>query len=248
MKKKPIENENAKRHAESMIAALRIQVADHPGGADLPLHRANLLFSLVGALADDMSIAQSALYLWHFGQIMHDKSQVALAADPALVEVAAREVRDAELSIIYGGNSWLERLQREHDELSVKLVNLQHFMQSDRFKELPEKTKEIMRVQHVHMGIYADCLEQRRWAEFVSDVPRETMAEDDGPHVPRETKSNSWPSADVPRETMSGVAGQNVPRETMGGVAGPDVPRETMSEAIARANADANVPRETMGA
>ena len=58
-------------------------------------------------------------------------------------------------------DTFLTRLKKEEEELSIKLDKLYTFMYSDKFNSIPDIQKTILKIQYTAMVTYKTCLLER---------------------------------------------------------------------------------------
>ena len=58
-------------------------------------------------------------------------------------------------------DTFLTRLKKEEEELSIKLDKLYTFMYSDKFNSIPDIQKTILKIQYMAMVTYKTCLLER---------------------------------------------------------------------------------------
>ena len=58
-------------------------------------------------------------------------------------------------------DTFLTRLKKEEEELSIKLDKLHTFMYSDKFNSIPDIQKTILKIQYTAMVTYKTCLLER---------------------------------------------------------------------------------------
>ena len=58
-------------------------------------------------------------------------------------------------------DTFLTRLKKEEEELSIKLDKLDIFMYSEKFNSIPDIQKTILKIQYMAMATYKTCLLER---------------------------------------------------------------------------------------
>ena len=64
-------------------------------------------------------------------------------------------------------DTYVQRLQLEHVELSQKITKLQAFLESADFSKLAEEDQQLLQIQNNHMRVYLDVLHTRMQRSLV---------------------------------------------------------------------------------